>query len=730
MAKLTKLASVAFIFLFLVSCKNQEEITYYEIEVDTSTIVLEAGVDIFIAPTCSIVDSEHACIMSGDTVDTNTIGNYVLTFYFEIDGEISSNVELLTVKVLDTTAPVLTNVPEVLTIGEMETLNLINEDITASDNYDGDITSAIQFDSEVFGFVSGDYYIDVVVSDSSGNTTRETITIELIEEGIKEIDIDNFEDMIVEKGSIAISLPNCPTLNDVETDTCIINQDNLDLNVVGTYLIEYSFTNIDKLLVTFDYAVKVVDTTSPEYNGEDTFMNNNVNLVFSEEIVSYTIDGIAFEVTPSSNQLDLFIEDGTHEILVKDAEDNILIIEDIIVDTMDPEITIVSNFGPVLINKIIPKDFTDGVAVYGLPQFDNSHYATTIVDSFGLLTIYIKDMFDLNYVRSIQLDAFTSGTIWDMKLQGNYLIVSEAFRLGGNAVHVYKLDDTNYHRIIVSPEPNNYNFGRYMDLNQDCIAVSGVNKIYVYDLEDEFITDEILLPDTNLSATKSTLVIAIENNIIYFANPAVFVGTYNLDDSTLEYSTYGSFVFSGKTKLAVYNSNFVVSNFELGIAYYCDGEYSCTILNPEGVFGTQFGINVSMNDKWILVSEISGDIYAEHVPGTLYIFDAENLEVFYRIENEDNSKDTKFAIYHNVYENYLILSSFEEHDDGTVGASLIYEMTTSFEIQINENNIESIELTKDGILVEFSNSVYESGVYIVTVTDMFGRTATKTFTIS
>jgi len=46
------------------------------------------------------------------------------------------------------------------------------------------------------------------------------------------------------------------------------------------------------------------------------------------------------------------------------------------------------------------------------------------------------------------------------------------------------------------------------------------------------------------------------------------------------------------------------------------------------------------------------------------------------------------------------------------------------------NNIDSFELTKDGILVDFSNAVYESGVYIVTVTDMFGRTATKTFTIS
>ncbi len=124
------------------------------------TMIVEYGTE-FTDPGANAVKDGQALVVEAEgTVDVNKLGEYTITYYAQANRRVE--VETRTVKVVDTTQPVITlhTTPGyVLLPGE----TYQEEGFTATDNYDGDITDKVQRQEEA-------ERISYTVTDSSGNT--------------------------------------------------------------------------------------------------------------------------------------------------------------------------------------------------------------------------------------------------------------------------------------------------------------------------------------------------------------------------------------------------------------------------------------------------------------------------------------------------------------------------------------------------------------------------------
>ena len=101
-------------------------------------------------------------------VDTSTVGTYTVTYNVsDTSGNTAVSVTR-TVYVVDTTAPVITILgdnPLTIEVGSTFT----DAGATATDNYDGDLTSSIVVSGSVDSNTIGTYTLTYDVSDTSGN---------------------------------------------------------------------------------------------------------------------------------------------------------------------------------------------------------------------------------------------------------------------------------------------------------------------------------------------------------------------------------------------------------------------------------------------------------------------------------------------------------------------------------------------------------------------------------
>ncbi|MDD3341534.1 MAG: DUF5011 domain-containing protein [Bacilli bacterium] len=111
-----------------------------------------------------------------NTVDTSVLAEYTITYFFTEDGKTISTTRK--VKVRDTTAPILT-IPVTTRLSNTDSKFNVMEGVSATDNYDGDITSKIITKGNVTLYVPGVYVISYEIGDSSGNkrTKKRTVLI-------------------------------------------------------------------------------------------------------------------------------------------------------------------------------------------------------------------------------------------------------------------------------------------------------------------------------------------------------------------------------------------------------------------------------------------------------------------------------------------------------------------------------------------------------------------------
>lgn len=121
-------------------------------------------------------DLTASIVIDASAVDLLTLGAYDLVYTVEdANGNVAT--ETVTVTVVDTVDPVIAGTAAVAyTIGNAVPDYTVG--VTATDNYDGDITASIVVDDSLVDYeLASNYDVTYTVADSSGNTATETIVV-------------------------------------------------------------------------------------------------------------------------------------------------------------------------------------------------------------------------------------------------------------------------------------------------------------------------------------------------------------------------------------------------------------------------------------------------------------------------------------------------------------------------------------------------------------------------
>ena len=197
------------------------------------------------------------------TVDTNVLGAYTLT-YTAVDNSGNQATVSRTVNVVDTTAPVITLVGDSqvnLEVGSTYT----EAGATASDNYDGDISSQIVVVNNVDVNTLGSYTVTYSVSDSSSNAASDVIrTVNVVDQTAPTITILGDNPVTIEAGSTYTDAGATATdnyNNDVSAD--ITAASTVDSNTIGSYTVTYTVSDASGNQATAVRTVIVEDSTPP-----------------------------------------------------------------------------------------------------------------------------------------------------------------------------------------------------------------------------------------------------------------------------------------------------------------------------------------------------------------------------------------------------------------------------------------------------------------------------------
>lgn len=213
-------------------------------------------------------DLTASIIVGGDTVDTNTLGTYIITYNVS-DSASNAATEItrtVIVREPDTVPPVITLLggnPAWVECGE------IYEDAwaTALDNYDGDLTaSLIVAGNDIYTFTTGEYTVTYNVSDSAANPAVEVTRTVMVE--------DTIPPVITRLGTSPVTVQCGATYTDAGAtamDSCqgnitssIVVTNPVNTGVPGTYTVRYNVSDASTNAATaVTRTVNVVDTTAP-----------------------------------------------------------------------------------------------------------------------------------------------------------------------------------------------------------------------------------------------------------------------------------------------------------------------------------------------------------------------------------------------------------------------------------------------------------------------------------
>ena len=197
------------------------------------------------------------------TVDTNVLGAYSLT-YTAVDNSGNQATATRTVNVVDTTAPVITLTGDSqvnLEVGSTYT----DAGATASDNYDGDISSQIVVVNNVDVNTLGSYTVTYSVSDSSSNAASAvTRTVNVVDQTAPTITILGDNPATIEAGSTYTDAGATATDNyNNDVTSSITASSTVDSNTIGSYTVTYTVSDASGNQATAVRTVIVEDSTPP-----------------------------------------------------------------------------------------------------------------------------------------------------------------------------------------------------------------------------------------------------------------------------------------------------------------------------------------------------------------------------------------------------------------------------------------------------------------------------------
>jgi len=203
-------------------------------------------------------------VVGGDTVNTNVVGSYVITYNVSDAAGNAADEVTRTVNVVPETTP-----PVITLIGS-PTVNInvggtyIDEGATASDNFDGDITSSIVTVNPIDTSVAGTYVVTYNVSDAAGNTADEvTRTVNVI--------ADTTPPVITLIGSPTVNLNVGDPYNDAgatavdnidgDITSSIVTVNPVNTSAAGSYTVTYNVS--DAAGNAASEVIRTVNVTNP-----------------------------------------------------------------------------------------------------------------------------------------------------------------------------------------------------------------------------------------------------------------------------------------------------------------------------------------------------------------------------------------------------------------------------------------------------------------------------------
>ncbi|MFL2594248.1 MAG: beta strand repeat-containing protein [Flavobacteriaceae bacterium] len=318
----------------------------------TSTITVEVG-NSYIDP--GVVGTDNydndsaitAAITSSGSVDTSTLGSYLVTYTVSDNSGNAATPVSRTVQVVDSTKPSINLFGDAsMTISYQS--SFVDPGATATDNYDNNITSSIQVTGSVNENILATYTLSYDVSDSSENdattvtrqvtvadTTPPSITI-LGDETIYLAVGDSYSD------AGATALDNY----DLDITSAITQSGSVDTAVVGTYYIVYNATDSNGNSASQATRTVVVGTPPSISLQGDNPMTVEIGSSYNElgAIASDPEDGELTDDIDISGTVNTNVF-GTYQIqyIVTDSNSNTTIVTRTVqvVDTTNPSITLI-----------------------------------------------------------------------------------------------------------------------------------------------------------------------------------------------------------------------------------------------------------------------------------------------------------------------------------------------------------------------------------------------------
>ncbi len=199
------------------------------------------------------------------SVDSRTVGTYMLMYQVSDNAGNASTPVMRTVNVADTTLPVITLIgPAEMVIEQGSEFS--DPGATAFDNNDGDLTGNIEISGRVDSNTVGIYTLFYYVMDSAGNNAiLVSRTVNVVDTTAPIVTLNGQAQMVIELGS-EFSDPGATAFdsNDGDLTGNIEISGRVDSNTIGTYtLFYYVMDNAGNNAIPATRTVNVVDTTAP-----------------------------------------------------------------------------------------------------------------------------------------------------------------------------------------------------------------------------------------------------------------------------------------------------------------------------------------------------------------------------------------------------------------------------------------------------------------------------------
>ena len=257
-------------------------------------------------------------IITVNTVDTNIVASYTLT-YNVTDANGNAAVQVIrTVNVVDTTVPVITltgNATVTIEVGKTYT----DQGTTALDNFDGDITSSIVEVSTVETSIVGVYTVTYNVTDANGNSAVEvTRTVSIVDTTAPVIALTGEPIVTIEVGKTYTEQGAIATDNYDTTLAVVVEGDTVDTAIVGIYTVTYNASDSngnEAAEVTRTVTVKLVldsteinsvniypNPTTSEWNIESLTIINTVTLfnLLGQKVLEQTVNDTKVNIDASN----------------------------------------------------------------------------------------------------------------------------------------------------------------------------------------------------------------------------------------------------------------------------------------------------------------------------------------------------------------------------------------------------------------------------------------------